>query len=284
MLCKKGWVRRNFFLRAGHKSISERLTSGTKFNLYLIMKNILLIALLCSSVLGFAKKTDSRYYEMRIYYCHPGRLDALVQRFTNHTTKIFEKHGMTNVGYWIPNNNTENTLYYILSYPNQAARDSSWKHFSSDPVWREVAKKSEESGKIVAKVKSIFMQATDFSPKIKPSGTGVDQTFELRTYTQLPGRNPAILARFKNHTLKLFKKHGIKNIAYFTTIEKDPTVQSQLIYLVAHQSEEAAKLAWSSFVNDPKWKKVAADSEKDGKIIDNIKSIFMSPTSFSTIR
>ena len=251
------------------------------------MKKLFLLTLLCAGLFSFAvnaKKNDPRYFEMRIYYCHPGRLDALIQRFTNHTTKIFEKHGMTNVGYWIPTNNTDNALYYILAYPSQAARDSSWKHFSSDPEWREVAKKSEETGKIVAKVTSVFMNATDFSPKIKPSGGPVDQVFELRTYSQLPGRNPAILARFRDHTMKIFKKHNIKNIAYFTTIEKDPAVQSKLVYIVAHPSEEAAKSNWTGFINDPKWKQVAADSEKDGKIVEKIESIFMSPTSFSTIR
>ena len=251
------------------------------------MKKLFLFALLCAGLFSFAlnaKKADNRYFEMRIYYCHPGRLDALIQRFTNHTTKIFEKHGMTNVGYWIPTNNTDNALYYILAYPSQAARDSSWKHFSSDPEWKQVSKKSEETGKIVAKVTSVFMNATDFSPKIKPSGGPIDRVFELRTYSQLPGRNPAILARFRDHTMKIFKKHNIKNIAYFTTIEKDPAVQSKLVYIVAHPSEEAAKANWTAFVNDPKWKQVSTDSEKDGKIIEKIESIFMTPTSFSTIR
>ena len=251
------------------------------------MKKLFFLTLLCAGLFNFAveaKKADNRYFEMRIYYCHPGRLDALIERFTNHTTKIFEKHGMTNVGYWVPTNNTENTLYYILAYPSKAARDSSWKHFSSDPEWKIVSKKSEETGKIVAKVKSVFMNATDFSPKIKPSGSAINQTFELRTYTQFPGRNPAILARFRDHTMKIFKHHGMKNIAYFTTIEKDPAVQSQLVYLISHTSQEAAKENWTGFINDPKWKKVAADSEKDGKIVEKIESVFMTPTSFSTIR
>jgi hypothetical protein len=84
--------------------------------------------------------------------------------------------------------------------------------------------------------------------------------------------------------MKIFKSHDIKNIAYFTTIEKDPTVQSKLVYLVAHPSEEAAKANWGAFVNDPKWKQVSTDSEKDGKIIEKIESIFMTPTTFSTIR
>ncbi|MFM2442695.1 MAG: hypothetical protein RL449_1337, partial [Bacteroidota bacterium] len=84
------------------------------------MKKLFFLTLLCAGLFNFAveaKKADNRYFEMRIYYCHPGRLDALLERFTNHTTKIFEKHGMTNVGYWVPTNNTENTLYYILAYP-----------------------------------------------------------------------------------------------------------------------------------------------------------------------
>ena len=128
------------------------------------------------------------------------------------------------------------------------------------------------------------MNATDFSPKIKPSSGPLNQVFELRTYAQLPGRNPAILARFRDHTMKIFKSHDIKNIAYFTTIEKDPTVQSKLVYLVAHPSEDAAKANWAAFGNDPKWKKASADSEIDGKIIEKIESVFMTPTAFSTIR
>ena len=230
-----------------------------------------------------AKKPDSRYYEMRIYYCHPGRLDALISRFTNHTTKIFEKHGMTNVGYWIPNNNTENALYYILSYPSQVARDSSWKQFGRDPEWKEVAKKSEESGKIVAKVTSIFMQATDFSPKIKPSKGTEDRTFEMRTYTAMPDKLPNLLARFRNHTLKLFKKHGMENIAYFTTLPKDGSPR-KLLYFLAHKSEAAGKASFDAFRLDPNWIQVRDASEKEGKIVEKVESIYMSPTNFSTIR
>jgi hypothetical protein len=247
------------------------------------MKNILLFCLLSLSFLGFSKKPDTRYFEMRIYYCHPGRLDALIQRFTNHTTKIFEKHGMTNVGYWIPNNNAENALYYILAYPSQAARDSSWKHFGNDPAWKEVARKSEESGKIVAKVTSIFMHATDFSPKIKASHSDADRTFEMRTYTATPGKLENVLTRFRDHTVKLFKKHGMDNIAYFTTLPKDGS-QSKLLYFIAHKSEAAGKASFDAFRSDPKWISVKDASEKDGKIVEKVESIYMSPTSFSTIR
>jgi hypothetical protein len=247
------------------------------------MKKLTLLLLLAVSFGSLAKKPDSRYYELRIYYCHPGRLDALISRFTNHTTKIFERHNMTNVGYWIPNNNTENALYYILSYPSQADRDSSWKQFGRDPEWKEVAKKSEESGKIVAKVTSIFMQATDFSPKIKPSKGAEDRTFEMRTYTAMPDKLPNVLARFRNHTTKLFKKHGMENIAYFTTIPKDGS-PSKLLYFLAHKSPEAGKASFDAFRLDPTWIAVKEASEKEGKIVEKTESIYMSPTNFSTIR
>jgi hypothetical protein len=247
------------------------------------MKKLTLLILMALSFGSLAKKPDSRYYEMRIYYCHPGRLDALISRFTNHTTKIFERHGMTNVGYWIPNNNTENALYYILSYPSQVERDSSWKRFGRDPEWKEVAKKSEESGKIVAKVTSVFMQATDFSPNIKPSKAAEDRTFEMRTYTAMPDKLPNVLARFRDHTTKLFKKHGMDNIAYFTTLPKDGS-PSKLLYFLAHKSETAGKASFDAFRMDPKWLAVKEASEKDGKIVDKVETMYMSPTNFSTIR
>lgn len=246
------------------------------------MKKYITLLLLLISFLGFAKKEDTKYYELRIYYCNPGRLDALLQRFRNHTTKIFEKHGMTNIGYWIPNKNDENALYYILSYPSQADRDSSWKQFGRDPEWKEVARKSEESGKIVARVKSIFMNATDFSPKIKPSVQTPNRTFEMRTYTAYPDKIENVLKRFRDHTTKLFKKHGMTNIAYFKTIEKDG--QAKLLYLLAHNSEEAGKASFDSFRKDPKWIKVRDESEKNGKIVEKVESIYMSPTDFSTIK
>lgn len=247
------------------------------------MKKLILLLMLAVSFGSLGKKPDSRYYEMRIYYCHPGRLDALINRFSNHTTKIFEKHGMTNVGYWIPNKNSENTLYYILSYPSQAERDSSWKKFGRDPEWKEVAKKSEESGKIVAKVTSIFMQATDFSPKIKPSKGAEDRTFEMRTYTAMPDKLPNLLARFRNHTLKLFKKHGMENIAYFTTIPKDGS-PSKLLYFLAHKGEAAGKASFDAFHLDPNWIQARDASEKEGKIVEKVETSYMSPTNFSTIR
>jgi hypothetical protein len=230
-----------------------------------------------------AKDPDTRYYEMRIYYCHPGKLPDLLTRFRNHTTKIFERHGMTNVGYWVPTDNKDNALYYILSYPSKEARDASWKAFGADPEWKTVAAESEKNGKIVAKVVSVFMNLTDFSPAVKEQKKTPERVFELRTYTAAPDKLNDLLARFRNHTLKLFKKHGMTNIAYWTTIEKDGA-QPKLVYILAHKSEEAGKASFEDFRKDLKWIKARDESEKNGKLTEKVESMYMTPTDFSTIK
>ena len=130
-----------------------------------------------------AVAADTRCYEMRIYYAAPGKLDALNSRFRDHTCKLFEKHGMVNIGYWLPMTNTDNKLVYLLAYPDREAREKSWKAFGADPDWQSAYKQSEKDGKLVAKAESIFLAATDFSPAIKPSAAAEPRVFELRTYT-----------------------------------------------------------------------------------------------------
>lgn len=232
---------------------------------------------------AMAQPSDQKYYEMRIYYAAPGKLDALIKRFTDHTTKIFEKHGMENVGYWVPINNTQNALYYILAYPNKPARGKSWEGFSKDPEWQKVKSESETAGKLVDSVKSVFMTGSGLLPAIKMTATSPERVFELRIYHCQPGRLPALETRFRDHTLKLFEKHGMENIAYFDS-EATAGKQSDLVYMVAHKTEESGKASWAAFVADPAWVKVRDDSEKDGKIIEKIESVWMKPLAISKIR
>lgn len=246
------------------------------------MKSFLISILLVISFSLFAQQPDTRYFEMRIYYCYPGRLDALIERFQNNTTRIFEKHGMENIGYWLPTKNERNALYYILAYPSKEAREKSWNAFFADPEWKEVSAKSEVSGKIVESVTSVFMNASDILPKINTASVGEEHVFELRTYSCLPGRLPNLITRFKDHTLSLFEKHHMENIAYFTSIEKEG--QSKLVYLLAHKSEEEAAKSWDAFRNDPAWIAARDASEKDGKIIEKIESVYLNPLSFSKIK
>lgn len=109
------------------------------------------------------------------------------------------------------------------------------------------------------------------------------RVFELRTYTAEPGKLDALVARFRDHTIKLFEKHGMQNIGYWVP-QDPPASQNTLIYILAHRSREAAKKSWDAFRADPEWKKVQAESEAAGKIVTKIESVFMSPADFSKLR
>ncbi len=104
--------------------------------------------------------------------------------------------------------------------------------------------------------------------------------FELRTYTTLEGRLPNLNARFKNHTMKLFEKHGMKNIMYWTPTD-EKTANNTLIYVIWHASPEAAKKSWDGFRADPEWHKARDESEKDGKIVAKVESVYMKATEYS---
>jgi hypothetical protein len=106
------------------------------------------------------------------------------------------------------------------------------------------------------------------------------KVYEMRTYHTLPGRLPNLHARFRDHTMKLFAKHGMENVIYTTP----QGVDNQLVYLLAHDSREAAKASFDAFRQDPEWIAARDASEKDGKIVDKIESVFLVPTDYSPMK
>jgi hypothetical protein len=106
-----------------------------------------------------------RVFEIRTYTTEAGKLPDLLKRFHDHTTKLFEKHGMTNIGYWVPTDEprSKNTLIYILAHDGRDAAKKSWEGFQHDPDWIKARDASEANGKIVAKVESIYASPTEFS-------------------------------------------------------------------------------------------------------------------------
>jgi hypothetical protein len=235
----------------------------------------------------FAATADTRVFEMRTYYAAPGKLDALHARFRDHTCKLFEKHGMTNVGYWVPIENPESKLVYILAFPSREARDQSFKAFGADPAWQEVVKKSEANGRLVSKIESSFLAASDFSPELKAAAAG-DRVFELRTYTASSGNLEHLLARFRNHTCKLFEKHGMTNVGYWVLAKGQKGADSTLIYILAHKSVDGAKASFDAFRADPDWvaARKASEDKAGGSLTtkDGVKSVFLKATDYSPIR
>jgi hypothetical protein len=107
-----------------------------------------------------------RVFELRTYTAHEGKLGNVVNRFRDHTMKMFSKHGMTSVGYWTPEDAplAKNTLIYILAHPSREVAAKNWDAFRSDPDWKVAKAASESNGPIVERTTSVFMDATSFSP------------------------------------------------------------------------------------------------------------------------
>jgi hypothetical protein len=110
-----------------------------------------------------------------------------------------------------------------------------------------------------------------------------NRVFELRTYTAPEGKLPNLNARFRDHTMRIFEKHGMKNVGYWVP-QDAPAKDNTLIYIISHASREAAKKSWAAFGADPEWQKVAKESQMDGKIVAGITSVYMDPTDYSPIK
>ena len=256
-----------------------------------------LLPLLCFFALAFAAPAFAAdappVYELRVYTTHPGKMPDLLERFRDHTCALFEKHGMVNVGYWLPVEEKEpNKLYYILEHRSRDAAKASWSAFGSDPEWQKVRDASEAAGRIVSKVDSTYMEMTDYSPDFPAVGqpargrsAEAGRVFELRTYTCNDGKLAALDTRFRNHTKRLFEKHGMTNLPYFHPTDADKGAGKTLIYLLAHDSVEAARKAWTAFRDDPDWIKARTESETDGAIlVSTPASVFLTPTDFSALK
>lgn len=131
--------------------------------------HFLSFALGIAMMLGISMTTQSsaasgHVYELRTYHANPGKLPDLEARFRDHTITIFNKHHMKSVGYWIPTDNKDYVLIYILEHNSEAEAMDNWKAFMADPEWQAVAKASEANGKLVNHVDRVFMSPTDYSP------------------------------------------------------------------------------------------------------------------------
>lgn len=242
---------------------------------------------------GVLKADDSSpVYELRTYQTNPGKLPNLLKRFGDHTLTLFEKHGIKNLGYWVPvqeQDGSENTLIYVLEHKSREAAKASWKSFIADPEWQAVAKASQVDGKILASApQSVFMEKTDYSPEYPLVQKNPERTFELRIYKCPEGKLEKLHQRFKNHTLRLFARQGMEHICYWTPTNEKDGKSDTLIYILAHPSHEAGLKAFDAFRKDPEWIAVKTESEKDGSLTvpqpEGVKSIYMKPASFSQLK
>ena len=136
----------------------------------------------------------------------------------------------------------------------------------------------------------VIMLAATFSAGIvagrgiRPASAPADaRVFELRTYTSPAGKLPALHERFRDHTMAIFTRHGMTNVAYWTP-QDSARRENTLVYLLAYPSRQAARDAWAAFNADPEWQRVRAASEANGRIVEKVESVFLDPTDFSPMK
>ncbi len=112
------------------------------------------------------------------------------------------------------------------------------------------------------------------------NGSQAAGVFELRVYHVAPGKLGELEARFRDHTIEIFSRHGMKSVAYWTPLD-EPEKSNTLIYILHHPSREAAAANWKSFHDDPEWNRVREKSEANGKLVEKVDSTYMALTDFS---
>lgn len=255
---------------------------------------LLPVLLVLSAVVGLRAQpvpADSRVYELRIYTTNEGKFDDLLSRFRDHTMRLFERHGMRNIGYYTPAEPSEGggqVLYYFLEHASREAAVASWAAFRADPEWIANRTASEAGGPILAKPpEAIFLRATDYSPAIRTGGSFErPRLFELRRYTAAEGKLPALHAFFRDTVLKGFENHGIAAIGFWDYTDAPQGAGREFMYLVAHANREAATKSWWDLRADAYFVSARAKAYADGSLTaDNgVKSLFLVPVDFSPLK
>ncbi|MFN6399624.1 MAG: NIPSNAP family protein [Planctomycetota bacterium] len=252
-------------------------------------------------------------YELRVYTPETGRQADLLKLMENTGIKFLTKHKIELVGAWVANDPNDPRVVTLVRHPDRKTCDAAWAAFGADPLWQSAYGASEVDGKKPTKsVTRIFLSPNDYSPKLSVESIG-NRVFELRTYIATPNNLPALNNRFRNHTMTLFKKHGMNNVIYWSVASGEamkaqelleavspvgqakaeiasdlPATGNSLVYFLTHASPDAQKASFGTFRDDPQWNQVRTDSEKAAggslTVGAGVKSWFLKPTSFSPLK
>ena len=229
-------------------------------------------------------------YDFRVYQAAPGKLDALHARLRDHQIPILEQHGIWTQAVFTPAGENPDQLVHLLTAAEGLQwMEEGWAGLRGDPKWLEVVAETENDGKLVTREGHQRLIQTYWSPVFPPEKSAKPRVFELRTYScPDPSKHTALLRRFHNHTMKLFEKHGMENIVYWLPEER-PESQQRLVYLLAHDSEAAAKESFAAFRKDPDWitAKEASEKAAGGSLTNKEKGVvseFLVATEYSPLR
>jgi hypothetical protein len=206
---------------------------------------------------------DYTQYVLETFTAMPGKVDDVHAWFRAHQQDVIAKCGATPLAYLVPvGENPERRLLCFHKHPSTRAMLAFGQAVRVDPRWEPMNPDSGSPDRLVQKIEYMTFSLMDYSPKFSPTIAAEPRVFELRTYT-CP--SSAMLVhlndRFREHTMGLFKKHGMENLIYLRPLDIDDS-DRKLIYFLAHKSQDAAKESFAAFRKDPEWLYAKQDSEE----------------------
>lgn len=273
-----------------------------------------LYPLVIALMMGVASMAqDSQVYELRTYTSEPGRQADTLKLMSYEGLPYMKKHKIDLVGVWTPIEVADERVFMLVRHKDKPTSEAAWSAFQNDAGWKEAVEKSQIDGKKpVAGIERVFLTTNAYSPVLNVEKVG-NRIFELRTYITTPNNLPNLNARFQNHTLELFKKHGMTNIVYWSVRKGEatncgdllkalsplgksnasvdaslPAAGNALVYFLAHASPDAAKESFGKFREDSNWQKALKESEAAAggplTVKDGVKSLYLKPVAFSPLQ
>ena len=222
---------------------------------------------------------DGPVYELRIYAAAEDRLGHLIARFREHTDRLFRKHKMEPVAYWLPTDGTakeKRRFVYILKHPSRYAAYQNWNAFTHDPEWkRGVLEKPEFQRLLSERPESIFLTSNGFPNKSNRSNT--PSIYELRINTAKPEKLAALHQYHNDQGLKLHLKHDIHTMGCWFAYDR-PESENALYTLLRHPSRPQAELNWKSLESDSAWRKTK------GNLAEKTERLYLKPLNFSPMK
>jgi hypothetical protein len=233
---------------------------------------------------------DYTQYELTVFAAKPGKLAAVHDWLRAHHQDVFAKHGATNIAYLVPAGpNPDNKILAIHRYPSLPALLKTSRAIKADPLWKPMDTAENAPDSLLESTTTLRLKPTDYSPEFTPSESKPSRVFELRTYTcPSPEKLFCLHERFREHTMKLFAKHGMENLIYWKPMDGE-LCDVQLVYLLSHKSEAAAKESFAAFRSDPDWlaAKKASEEKAGGSLTvkeNGVVSEFLEATEYSPLR
>lgn len=230
---------------------------------------------------------DDRCYEWRILAAPPEKLDLVKAELRTDGRRLLERYQVELIAVLEPLENPQGHLHLVMAYADRAGVEAADAKLGRDWEYQAAEARLREAGALPTLVERRLLRLVDFSPIFKVEARE-SRIFEMRTYTAAENRLAALNARFRNHTFGLFEAHGMRNLVYWNLWPGEPGAEQTLVYLLAHDSVEAAQASFTAFREDPAWVEARRSSEKEAggslTVPGGVKSVYLRGLDFSPLR